>query len=394
MKPCPRLGSGFLLLLLCWVYAVSPLWTRGQSTLVGDVDTATSDRLEDPGWWPTKGSYPRDSFAGSAACQQCHADLFRTQITTPMALAGRRGSDTKIVAEHTRLVLANGPYNYNLQEDGSGPVLSVTDGAASDTTPLNWAFGSGELGQTYLYQRDGRWFESRISLYAKSDRLDITTGHSPLPPESLHDALGRGLKEAEAQQCFSCHTTGSTNAGHFESLSALPGITCEACHGPGAAHVQAAKAGHIETATSAIMDPGRLGPVASVDFCGACHRTWADVAFSGATQHGVEVVRFQPYRLEKSRCWGSNGDARLICTSCHDPHLPLVRAAAAYDVQCLSCHVRRNEVTSHAKPGAACPQAVGHCTTCHMPKVTVPEMHGEFTDHFIRIVSRTSDFPQ
>ena len=202
------------------------------------------------------------------------------------------------------------------------------------------------------------------------------------------------MKEADAQRCFSCHTTLSTDADHFEPMSAIPGVTCEACHGPGAKHVQAARSGAGTGSTSDIMDPDRLTPVAAVDFCGACHRTWADVAFSGASQHGVEVVRFQPYRLEKSRCWGKNGDARLTCTSCHDPHAPLQRDSSVYDMRCLACHVRRNEVVSPTKPGAACPRAVDHCTTCHMPKITVPGMHGDFTDHFIRIAERNEAFPR
>ncbi len=310
-----------------------------------------------------------------------------------MANAARIASDSRLLQQHPSLAFENGPYSFRLLSVPSGSVLSVTDERQSEAATLAWALGSGELGQTYMYQRDGRWFESRVSLYTKPGQLDITVGHRHLPPESLHEALGREMKDAEAQRCFGCHTGGSTTSGHFEPQSAIPGITCEACHGPGANHVKAKTSGAATKADASIMNPGNLSPVDSVDFCGACHRTWADVAFSGVAKRGNEVVRFQPYRLEKSRCWGKTGDARLTCVACHDPHAPLQRAAAAYDVQCLSCHLRHNEVATQAKPGAACPRASDHCTTCHMPKVAVRDMHGDFTDHFIRVVSLSEAVP-
>ena len=362
--------------------------------MVGGVETATQDRLDDPGWWPTKGSYPRDSFVGNANCQRCHAGLFRSQRTTPMANAASPACDSRLLHRQTALALENGPYSYRLLSSDLGAMLSVTNGTETESAPLRWAFGSGELGQTYVYQRAGKWFESRVSLYTKPGQLDVTTGHGHLPPERLDDALGRAMKDAEAQRCFGCHTGVSTTSGHFEPKSAIPGVTCEACHGPGADHAKAMASGVATNSGSNIMNPASMSPVDSVDFCGACHRTWADVAFSGAAQRGIEVVRFQPYRLEKSRCWGKAGDPRLTCVACHDPHTPLQRDVLSYDSHCLSCHLRHDEVATPAKLGAACPRSSDHCVTCHMPKITVPEMHGEFTDHLIRVVSADGILPK
>ena len=56
------------------------------------------------------------------------------------------------------------------------------------------------------------------------------------------------------------------------------------------------------------MNPSRLDPVESVDFCGACHRTWEDVVTNIGL--GALNLRFAPYRLENSKCWGKP-DARL-----------------------------------------------------------------------------------
>ena len=44
-------------------------------------------------------------------------------------------------------------------------------------------------------------------------------------------------------QCFGCHATAAVTGGKLNPASAMPGISCEGCHGPGAAHVALAHAG-------------------------------------------------------------------------------------------------------------------------------------------------------
>jgi hypothetical protein len=111
--------------------------------------------------------------------------------------------------------------------------------------------------------------------------------------------------------------------------------------------------------------------------------------------HGPSTTRSAPYRLVTSKCWGTKGDARLVCTACHDPHQQLETTAAAYDHACLKCHaasVGARPAADH--PGKACPVAAKDCTSCHMPKVYVPEMHDNFTDHRIRIARAGEAFPE
>jgi hypothetical protein len=59
--------------------------------------------------------------------------------------------------------------------------------------------------------------------------------------------------------------------------------------------------------TLQILNPRSFSPVASVDFCGACYRTWADVY-----EMQVGVPGFQPYRLEESKCWATAMDVSLV----------------------------------------------------------------------------------
>jgi hypothetical protein len=146
-----------------------------------------------------------------------------------------------------------------------------------------------------------------------------------------------------------------------------------------------------DTGIGVELNPATLSPPDSVDFCGACHRTWWDVNLAGLS--GIGTLRFPVYRLEKSRCWGK-GDARVTCMACHDPHRPLVRDSASYDSNCLSCHLSSASAKPAADhPGVACKVATQNCASCHMPKYEVPDMHTKFTDHMIRVVRKDEVFP-
>lgn len=153
----------------------------------------------------------------------------------------------------------------------------------------------------------------------------------------------------------------------------------------------AEKSQGAENQTSkSIFNPAALKPVDTVEFCGACQRTAWDVALAGSK--GIFNVRFQPFRLETSRCWGK-GDTRLVCFACHDPHEPLVRDPSSYDSRCLQCHVSTTaSKTAHNHPGAVCRVGNKDCVTCHMPKQEIPGMHAKFTDHRIRIVHKDEEF--
>jgi len=109
--------------------------------------------------------------------------------------------------------------------------------------------------------------------------------------------------------------------------------------------------------------------------------------------NGSVNVRFQPYRLENSKCWDPT-DQRIACIACHDPHQELVRQTSAYDVKCLACHVNAPQAKpTSSHPGPVCPVARQNCASCHMPKVDLPGAHHAFTDHDIRIVRAGAPYP-
>ncbi len=351
---------------------------------------STPEHIKKAGWWPTKGTASREEFVGPATCASCHSDIAATQKLTHMAQDSTPAPQADLLRDHPKINYTLGPYNYQITRAGSDEVFSVTDGTNTITELLTWAFGTGGNGQSYLLNHDGKLYEARLSYYRANDRFAITPNHPTTPDESLEKAIGRYISPDEAPRCFGCHTTASSSKDKFEPGVAIPGVTCEQCHGPGSTHVAAHKSGLSEAGVGAEFNPARLSPADSVDFCGACHRTWWDVNLAGLT--GIPTLRFPVYRLEKSRCWGK-GDGRITCMACHDPHKPLEKDSISYDKNCLTCHVSAAKPTPE-HPGAVCPVAQRDCASCHMPKYEVPDMHTKFTDHMIRVVKKNEVFPQ
>jgi hypothetical protein len=368
-----------------WSQSAAP---RHPATISDQV--ATEDRLRNPGWWPTKGSFPTSSYVGTETCARCHSDLVAMQGSTSMAKTATRAAESELLGQHP-LSYTLGPYTYQAARRGKIATYSVANGYRSFSASLQWAFGI-RMGQSFLFERNGGIFMAPLTYYPEAGVWDFTVDQPHTVPDSIDKSVGKHLSDSEVRGCFNCHNTASTTSDRFDPEHSTPGLTCEACHGPGADHVSAVKAGLADQGMTMIVNPRHLSPVESIDFCGACHRTWWDVTLSGST--GITSLRFPPYRLENSRCWGK-GDARLTCVACHDPHQPLEREAAAYDQRCLDCHVNSVGAKSTADhPGAACPVARKECVRCHMQKYQVVDIPVKFTDHQIRVIRANDPIPK
>ena len=352
---------------------------------------ATEKRLLRPEWWPTKGNASRKDYAGAETCAKCHAEIYSTQQQTSMAHAALRPPLASLDQPGTHLTLQSGGFTSTITPGPKGDMYSVARGGEGISVPIQWSFGEGVLGQTFILERNGGYFESQLSYYPAIHGLDITPGHSSKAPQDLESAFGELQSPILATRCFNCHATAATIHGQLEPEHMVPGVSCEACHGPGAKHVAAMERNDTAQGLAAIFNPATLKPVVQVDFCGACHRAPMDVAKEKLL--APIDIRFQPYRLAKSRCW-SQPDQRLTCVACHDPHQPLVRDAATYDARCLACHRTKDETQPRKDANvAACPVSSSNCTRCHMPRYQVPQMHGSFTDHYIRIIRPGDPFP-
>jgi hypothetical protein len=337
-------------------------------------------------------------YVGNHACVQCHQQKAASHAASAMWHALRPANEAPILRAHSQISFRHDRWNYQITRAGDRVTYTVTDGKETFTAPIVWAFGRGVSGQTYVIQRDGAYYETRVSFFTKLKALDFTPGAPRQVAASLNDAIGQRLSQPDAQSCFGCHATVAPGAARFQLDQFTPGIGCEACHGPGEKHVALMKTPErVTTLDKQIFNPRRMHPdEMSQQFCGACHRSWETVMGMPERGGGLSNVRFQPYRLANSKCYQNPDDRRISCTACHDPHQDPRHDAAFYDAKCLACHQTKPHVQSvSAKDRTAppCPTAQANCASCHMPKIEPPGLHFKFTDHHIRTVKPGEPYP-
>jgi hypothetical protein len=341
----------------CGALLLAPVLASGQM--------ATADRVRQPGFWPTKGEALHSDYAGADACARCHGTYAASQSQTPMARTLWRAEDSEVLSGHTRMAFDFGRYKYEVARAERQSLYSVSDGSRSLQATLAWAFGFGKVGQTWFFEKDGAFHEARVSYFEPLGRLDFT------PARSLKSARDRRAGDGTAgpgergPALLRVPQHRGDGRRRLRRRPARAGRPLRGLPRPGAgACGDRAKARGLQSAKAG---PGRLGRL--------LRRVPRDVLGREAVgRQGHRRLALAAARLQSSRCWGK-GDARLTCVACHDPHAPLVRDAASYDGRCLACH---------ARPAKTCPTATERCTTCHMPKYEVPEMHFQFTDHLIR----------
>jgi hypothetical protein len=318
----------------------------------------------------------------ASPCGQCHRVQASRFSETGMANALVTGAQSEILKSHPKLSFRQGPLSYLIERRGNQSWYTVADGKKEISLPVEWAFGLGAAGQTYVLRLNNSWIESRVSYYREIDALDLTVGAHPEVPDTLEEALGRTLSKRRVNECFDCHATAALQDGILHTELLTPGIQCQRCHDGADAHLAT-----FQHSSAAKVVPRQLSQMTTEEmseFCGQCHRTWVQIASEGP--HDINNVRFQPYRLTNSKCYDPT-NAKIQCTACHNPHTEVVHGASAYDSHCLGCHSAKTSAK-------VCTAASANCVSCHMAKVRLPEAHIAFTDHWIRIFKPGQPYPR
>src|SRR5260370_23780020 len=211
----PFLGfTAFYLLFATHAYFPSPLWAQA----------ATEDRLLFRGWWPRHSVPSGNEYVGPAECAKCHPAKVAAQKKAPMARTAALVADSDILARHGGLTFQAGRISYKIARSEGKILYTVTDRARGISAPLTWSFRDGHVGQSYLFERDGNLYESRVSYFDTLQALDFTPGRKLTEPRNVEQAMSRPVSGSELVRCFSCHATGSTVGDKLDRSGITAGI--------------------------------------------------------------------------------------------------------------------------------------------------------------------------
>jgi hypothetical protein len=203
---------------------------------------------------------------------------------------------TEASPDHQQLTFQRVPCSYTLRRDGQAS-LTVEDGQRKITEPIFAIVGSGEIFQSYRIRHDGAPYRAAVDYLGLHGELGLDEEADP--PASLEAALGRRHSEKYVRSCFECHSPASVNGDQIDLVHRPVGNTCEVCHGPGAKHAAAARAGKVKEA--AIFNPAHLNAQEESDFCGQCHTTANAMKARKPQGPSSAVVSSHPFVSDSSR---------------------------------------------------------------------------------------------
>ncbi len=346
---------------------------------------------------------PAQSQDPDEVCANCHRQIYDSWARTPMAQASGPAAEGFIPADFTH---AASGVHYRVYLDLGQVWLSYERPNAPSNRALQgkqlllFYLGSGRRGRTWLFQREGYWYEIPINWYAKKHIWDMTPGFLTAREMPFTLPVDPG--------CLHCHASNVQASlpdarNHF-SGPPFPrgGIACASCHGDPSQHL-------AQNGKGPILNPARLDTVRRESICLECHLEGEiAVVKQGRSVGGFrpgdnlfdDAVYFEDGRkagpggratsqwesLLESACKRASGD-RLTCTTCHDPHatVPAEDRVAYYRSRCLTCHAGLASGHHNENPD---------CTSCHMPREATEDIaHEQVTDHRIQIISKPFTSP-
>lgn len=353
---------------------------------------------------------------GSAVCGGCHAEAAAAWAGSDHAHAWTLPSPETVLGDFD---------NARLDDDGRVSRFFTEDGAyfieTDDAQGRRQAFrvvgvvGIDPLQQYLISPGPGRTQVYDVAWDTEAGRwFPVFPDQNAVPGDGYH--WTGPYKNWEAR-CATCHATGYARhydpaARRYHPQMSEQGVGCEACHGPGAAHVAWAEDG---AAPGADLGPTGLtvalgpGTASELPVCLTCHSLREQLTdapyLPGHDFHDdftllpLESGQFEPDGtiLSESFEGGAFLQSKMhamgvTCSNCHEPHGSILRAEG--NAVCTQCHSPAGnpafpslplkvfdgpEHHFHAEgsPGAA-------CVACHMPQRTYMGVD-ERRDHGFRI---------
>lgn len=404
--PSPAGWLGFGLLL---VGALAWSWRVARDTTARHGQTAALVAAT-----PAEGR--PDEFAGSHQCRACHPSQYAswhrtfhrtmTQRATRTSVQGRfDGRTLRFPGLDVRPFEQDGTYWIDAG-DGARQVVLVT---GSHNMQVYWTRDSDQGSMRSVpiawLIPEARWVPNESTLLR--------------PPEEEPGYTWNRV-------CIKCHAVAGQpgfepGRASIETRVAELGIACEACHGPGARHVQLNRnpgtryEQHLKVADpDSVVNPVDLDAQRSSEVCGQCHgisvftdeTSWLQQGSTyrsgGQLERSARTVRHpfnadQPWMdavLERDpefflgRFWpdgmvrvsgreynamietGCHTAGDMACTTCHSMHgaspTDQLKTSAQTDLACVDCHPSQADLAAHAHH----PSGSVACVDCHMPHTT------------------------
>ncbi len=324
-----------------------------------------------------KESGDNPGYVGTAQCRSCHQKKHDSFVNTSHYLTSQPSSP--------EMVRGSFEAGSNVMETSSNEVsfrMVTRDGKCFQQVeffdwgfevPFDITFGSSKMAQTYLYWHGERLYQMNVSYLTSEDDWINSPGF--LDGDA---AYARPIP----QRCVECHTTYidfREPPNHYTPQTAIFGISCERCHGPGAKHVAYHKANPDEKKSKHLVVPTKLSRERELMVCSQCH--------SGVNPNVTPPFSFKPgddlaehfqvsddqskansvhtsnqlLRLSKSGCFTKT---QMTCVDCHDPHHLERGDMKLFSKRCLNCH-QVSQCGKHEQLGES---LADNCIDCHMPK--------------------------
>ena len=352
------------------------------------------------------------AYVGSAACAGCHDAEYSAWRGSQHAIAMQDATPATVVGDFNGAEFSRAGVVSRFYRDGEAFKVRTDgpDGTLQDFT-VRYTFGVEPLQQYLIEFPRGRLqsltiaWDTRAAAAGGQRWFHLYSDQDIGPGSPLH---WTGIDQNWNYQCADCHSTNlrkNYDAANdsFDTTWSEINVACEACHGPGEAHVAWAGSGARGQANGLVarlderrdvswrVDPatgsaGRSVPRATsteIEVCARCHARrgqFSDDHVAGQPLHDA----FRPALIEPGLYWpdgqmrdevynyGSFLTSRMAaqgvtCSDCHDPHGQKLRAPG--NGVCAQCHLAQKfdaPAHHHHEPGSE----GARCAACHMPATT------------------------
>lgn len=243
-----------------------------------------------------------DDYVSSNACRECHAQNHAswhasyhrtmTQVASPSTVLTRFDGVEVRVGNQVVQLEVEGEQLWATMDDLDAPPVARP---RRIKRPIVLTTGSHHM-QIYWYATGQSRILGQLPIvYLADDQRWIPADATLLTPPASEPVSNTGKWNESCIYCHSTHgRTAPTETGGVDTRAAEFGISCEACHGPGADHIDFHRGQPSPDQTDPIVNPTALSNRLSSQICGACHGFTAALTFEEYQHDLLDGYRFRP----------------------------------------------------------------------------------------------------